>query len=154
MIWRPEMQRRRRWSLAAVVVLGLGLAACTAPTAKTSKVEAVVVEAIDGTDLERLALTAKAAERLGISTAPVGSGPAGGAQRTVIPYSAVVYDADGATWTYTNPENLVFIRHEITVDHIADQQAVLSSGPELGTLVVTVGAAELWGVETGVGGGH
>lgn len=148
------MQRSRRWRLVATVVAGLALAACTSPGATTPKVDAVVVEKIEGTDLERLALSAKAAERLGISTEPVGAGPAGSASRTVIPYSAVVYDAEGAAWTYTSPESLVFVRHLITVDHIAGQQAVLTSGPALGTLVVTVGAAELWGVETGVGGGH
>lgn len=149
------MQRSRRWRLVATVVAGLALAACTSPGATKPKVDAaVVVEKIDGTDLERLALSAKAAERLGISTEPVGVGPAGSTSRTVIPYSAVVYDAEGAAWTYTNPESLVFVRHLITVDHIAGQQAVLTSGPALGTLVVTVGAAELWGVETGVGGGH
>ena len=149
------MQRSRRWRIVATIVAGLALAACTSPGATKPKVEAaVVVEKIDGTDLKRLALSAKAAERLGISTEPVGAGPAGSTSSTVVPYSAVVYDAKGAAWTYTNPESLVFIRHGITVDHIAGQQAVLTSGPALGTLVVTVGVAELWGVETGVGGGH
>ena len=149
------MQRSRRWRLVATIVAGLALAACTSPGAAKPKVDAaVVVEKIEGTDLKRLALSAKAAERLGISTEPVGAGPAGSTSSTVVPYSAVVYDAKGAAWTYTNPESLVFIRHGITVDHIAGQQAFLTSGPALGTPVVTVGVAELWGVETGVGGGH
>jgi len=48
----------------------------------------------------------------------------------------------------------VFVRHAITVDRIEADRAVLSAGPPIGTLVVTVGVAELWGIETGVGGGH
>jgi hypothetical protein len=84
----------------------------------------------------------------------VGEQPGGGAARTVVPYSAVVYDADGKTWAYTNAEGLVFVRYEIVVDRIENNVAFLSGGPPVGTLVVTVGAAELWGVETGVGGGH
>jgi hypothetical protein len=42
----------------------------------------------------------------------------------------------------------------VTIDHVAQGTAYLDAGPEAGTKVVTVGAAELWGVETGVGGGH
>ena len=34
-------------------------------------------------------------------------------QRVVIPYSAVLYDADGATWMYTSPKPLVFVRQDI-----------------------------------------
>jgi hypothetical protein len=65
-----------------------------------------------------------------------------------------VYDKNGATWAYTNPESLVFVRAAITIDRITEDVAILSSGPPVGMAVVTVGTAELWGVETGVGGGH
>ena len=150
------MKRQIRGTFAVLVIMGMAVAACdggvqgvTAP-----KVEAVVVEKIEGSDLERLSLSSQAAERLGVQTAPVGESSAGGAGRTAVPYSAIVYDKNGLTWTYTSPEELVFVREEVTVDHIADDLAILTAGPDLGTLVVTVGAAELWGAETGVGGGH
>ncbi len=74
-----------------------------------------------------------------------------GGPRKVVPYSAVIYDLHGDTWTYTNPEPLVFVRHRITVDYIERDTAVLLDGPPAGTAVVTVGAAELFGVELGVG---
>lgn len=74
-----------------------------------------------------------------------------GAQRRVIPYSAVIYDLDGETWVYTSPKPLTFVRERIVVDHIADDVAVLSEGLSLGTEIVTVGAAELYGTEFGVG---
>ncbi len=74
-----------------------------------------------------------------------------GAQRTVIPYSAVIYDLQGQTWTYTSTEPLVFVRQPITIDYIEGDLAFLSEGPPAGTVVVTVGVAELYGLDTGVG---
>ena len=71
-------------------------------------------------------------------------------QRSVVPYAAVLYGVHGETWVYTNPEPLVFIREPIVIDYIEGDLAVLSEGPEAGTAIVTVGAAELFGTETGV----
>ena len=64
-----------------------------------------------------------------------------------IPYSAVIYDADGGTWAYTTSEHLTFVRDEIKVERIDGDTAYLSDGPAAGTEVVTVGAAELVGLE-------
>jgi len=72
------------------------------------------------------------------------------ALRKVVPYAAVLYGVHGETWVYSNPEPLVFVRRPIVVDYIEGDQAILSEGPEVGTAVVTVGAAELFGTETGV----
>jgi hypothetical protein len=77
--------------------------------------------------------------------------PSSGTPQKVIPYSAVIYDIEGNTWTYTNPQALVFVRHRIDIDFIQDDMAVLKDGPALGTSVVTQGAAELMGVEQKVG---
>jgi hypothetical protein len=63
----------------------------------------------------------------------------------------VLYDAKGATWVYTNPSPLTFVRHAIHIDHIQGDLAVLSDGPPVGTALVIVGAAELFGAETGIG---
>jgi len=73
----------------------------------------------------------------------------GAGMRKVVPHGAVVYDAQGKTWVYANPEPLVFVRQPITVDYIEGDRAVLSDGPVPGTAVVTVGAAELFGAEHG-----
>jgi hypothetical protein len=72
------------------------------------------------------------------------------AQRLVIPYAAVVYGLEGETWVYTNPEPLVYIREPIAIDYIQGDTVVLSEGPASGTPVVVIGAAELFGAETGV----
>lgn len=138
------------------LVLGLVIfvaAGCggAAPAAAAPEDPPVVVEEVDGSDLSRLTLSEQAANRLGIETTPVRDAESGGIS---IPYAGVVYDADGGTWAYTNPDGLVFVRHLITVDRIEGDTALLLDGPPVGTMVVTVAAAELWGVETGVGGGH
>jgi len=73
----------------------------------------------------------------------------GAAMRSVVPTSSMLYDAKGKTWVYTSPEPMVFVRHAITVDHIDGDRVVLSDGPAPGTVVVTVGAAELLGTEYG-----
>lgn len=74
----------------------------------------------------------------------------GDTPRKVVPYAAVLYGVNGETWVYTNPEPLVFVRQPIVMDHLEDDLAFLSEGPEAGTEVVAVGAAELFGAETGV----
>ncbi len=70
--------------------------------------------------------------------------------RKVVPYQAVLYGVHGETWVYSEPEPLVYVRLPIVVDYIEGDLAYLSEGPEVGTAVVTVGAAELLGTETGV----
>ena len=71
---------------------------------------------------------------------------------TVVPQSAVVYGLRGETWVYTLTETpLTYEQHPVTVDIMEGGMAVLSDGPPLGTEVVTVGAMELYGVETGLG---
>ena len=47
-----------------------------------------------------------------------------------------------------------YVRTAVTVERVEADRAVLSDGPPVATEVVTVGVAELHGVESGVGGGH
>jgi hypothetical protein len=69
----------------------------------------------------------------------------------VVSAAAVIYDVNGLTWIYTNPEPLTYLRVQIVVDYFLDDIAVLLEGPPVGTKVVTVGVAELHGIDTGVG---
>jgi hypothetical protein len=142
---------RTRVAAVAIIAVGIGLAGCGQGTTEGADDPPAAVESVEGTGLSRITLTARAAERLGIETTAVevGAGPT-----LAVPYGAVLYDSSGDAWMYTSPEALVYVRAPIVVDEIADGVAVLSEGPEPGTLVVTVGAAELYGTETGVGGGH
>ena len=101
------------------------------------------LEPIKGTDVNRVILDAEGAERVGIQTAPIRQN----GQETVIPYSAVIFDADGETFTYTSPEPLTYVRQKIDIDHVDGDSVMLSDGPPAGTEVVTVGAAEVYGTE-------
>lgn len=77
--------------------------------------------------------------------------PDSGTLQKVVPYSAIIYDTQGNTWVYTSPEPFVFIRHAVSVEHVDDGLAILTDGPAVGTRVVTVGAAELMGIEQNIG---
>src|SRR5262245_20254736 len=143
------MKHNDLWKVVVLFIACLQLAACGQTSVTTaSESSPAKVERIKGTDLSRVTLTADAAKRLDIQTATVRDAQVSGAQRKVIPYAAVLYDPHGDTWTYTSPEPLTFVRSLITVDYIEGDQAVLSAGPPAGTVVVTVGAEELYGSET------
>ncbi len=132
-----------------VLLLSVALlfSGCVQKAQKHTKIEPAHVKLNKETGLGHLTLTAKAVERLGIMTTKVletGS-------HKLVPYAAIIYDINGDTWVYTSPEPLNFLRHQITIDHIKGNEAVLSQGPIVGTEVVTVGVAELYGTESGVG---
>lgn len=146
------MKHVNRWLVAVLLILAaLHLTACTQATVEATKTEPALVEPIEGTELNRLTLTEKAVERLDIQTDVVREEQVNGEQRMVIPYGAVLYDLNGGTWAYTSPESRVYVRQPITVEYIEDDMVVLTDGPPLGTAVVTVGAAELYGADTGIG---
>jgi len=65
----------------------------------------------------------------------------------VVPYGALYYDARGAAWVYVSKEPLAFERQSVQVDRVVGNVVVLTDGPALGTPVVTVGAALLYGAE-------
>ena len=68
-------------------------------------------------------------------------------KQRVVPYGAVYYDAKGNAWVYVNPRPLVFERRPIAVERVVGSEAVLSEGPSVGTSVVSIGAALLYGTE-------
>jgi hypothetical protein len=142
----------KRWQKTAglgamVLALPLGLTACGG-SGSSSTSAAATVEHVSGTDAYRVRLSVEAARRLRVRTA-VAATEAG---RTVIPFSAVLYTPGGATCTYVSTKRRTFEREPIVVDHIEGDRAVLSSGPAPGTRVVTVGAVELFGTESGMDG--
>ena len=135
----------RRFFIVGMLLVTVVLSACGGTAQEDASESPAAVEQIKGTELNRVTLTPEAAKRLDVQT--VAARSAG--KRTVIPYAAVLYDPDGRTWTYTSPEQLVFVRKDINVDRIDGDSAILTAGPSPGTAVVTVGADELWGVEYG-----
>jgi hypothetical protein len=147
------MQLRTRWIVVAMAA-GLALAGCSKASSgpEESGHATVRLEAVKGRpDLKRVILSAQAVRRIDVKTVAVKDAQGDdGALQKVIPYSAVLYDADGKTWTYGNPALRTFVRQPITVDRIEGDQAILADGPPAGTTVVTVGAEELFGTEFGL----
>lgn len=136
--------RRATTAAAVAAAVALGLTACVeAPVEAASIIAPATKEEIAGTELSKMTLTERAAERLDLQTVAVTEGVGG----LEIPYGALIYTSDGDTWVYTNPEPLVYIRAKVLVDRIDGAVARLSDGPPAGTQIVTVGAAELYGAE-------
>jgi len=145
------MKSRNRLALVLLAIVALPLlSACGGSSDTASESGPALVEPIDGTDLSRITVTAKAAERLDLQTTAVRSA-AGEGKQTVIPYAAVLYQPNGETWTYVSPKPLTFVRERIVIDRIDGDRVVLSKGPAPGTKVATVGVAELFGAESGIG---
>ena len=142
------MRLNFRWLILIAILLVPPLSACTSETAADEENKPVSLDPIAGTDLNRITVTEKAAERLGLETAPVVAQEIDGAERLVIPYEALLYDPSGQAWVYVNVGPLVFMRQAITVDSIKGDEVILSDGPKAGANVVTLGATELFGSES------
>ena len=140
-----------RWKVAVLLLCMLVLSACSQQAAAPAKDLPAQIEPIAGTELNRVTLTEKAAERLALQTDMVREVAVNGANRKVVPYSSVIYDLKGDTWIYTSSAPLTFERAPITIDFIDGDMTVLLEGPEVGVEVASVGVAELYGIDTGVG---
>ena len=139
---------------AAVVAFSLMLSACQAPApAPHDGEEPSHIEHIDGTDLTRVTITEKAAERIDLQTTEVFEQvmPRSSAPATCVPYSSLIYDSEGRTWVYISDAPRSFVREAVVIDYIEGDVAVLSSGPSVGAVVAAVGVAELYGTEFEVG---
>jgi hypothetical protein len=127
-----------------LAVTGLLLAACAPAAAPEEETKPVSLEPVTGTDLNRITLTEEAAKRLDVQTAEVHETDG----KMVVPYASILYEANGNTWIYVNVAPLVYVREAIVIDSINGDEAILSKGPDSGSTVVTVGAAELYGSES------
>ncbi|WP_283135027.1 hypothetical protein [Rhizohabitans arisaemae] len=140
----------RTWIAVAALAAGLlGITSCAQDSTKSQAVKnsPVTVESTGQDGVSRVKVTQRAAERLGITLAAVRSDGSG----LALPYSSIVYDSEGLTWVYTNPEPLVYVRARITADRVEGETAYVTTQLSVGISVVTTGAAELFGAELGIG---
>jgi hypothetical protein len=130
---------------AALALLASGLApsGCEEVASTLVEKEPYHLEPIEGTDLHRVRLSADTAQKIDLQTAEVRANGRG----KVVPHVALIYSPDGGAFVYTRPEPLTYVRAPIEVDRIVGDRALLSAGPPPGTVVVTVGAAELLATE-------
>jgi len=143
---------RLRRAALPLAIATLGLAGCKEVAEESaSGYEPAKVQGIKGRDdVKLVTLTAEGARRVGLQTAAVGRSGA----RRVVPYAAVIYDAEGKTYVYRSTAQRSFVRDEVKVDRIVRDRALLSRGPAPGATVVTTGAAEVYGTELDVAGSH
>jgi hypothetical protein len=132
--------------VAASIVTALLVACGGAVSDEYERTEPYTVKAVDD-HVSLVTLTELAVERVGIQTAEVTSE----GKSLVVPSDAVFIDSDGLFWVYTNPSPLEFLRAQITLIREEGGRALLSDGPPVGTVVVTVGVPELYGAETEFG---
>jgi hypothetical protein len=146
------MHRAKHGRLLVIALVAacpaLTLSACTdQEAAESAHYEPARLSAIPDSDVQRVTLTAEGIERLGLQTATVRATAKG----AVLPYGALLYNADGDAFAYTNPAPRSFVRRAIEVARIDDDRVLLDTGPAPGTKVVTTGAAEVLGAEFEVG---
>jgi hypothetical protein len=139
------MQRNRIWLTCGLVVLALGASGCakTAASSESGGDPAAQLVTVEGSDLPRIVLDDRAESRIGLETTTVGA---------TVPYAALTYGADGSTYVYTRPKPHTYQRVPVEVTDIRGNDVMFASGPAAGEDVVTVGSAELFGVELGIGG--
>jgi predicted component of type VI protein secretion system len=100
------------------------------------------------TGIAKLTLTENGIKRIDVKTETVAAGTG---TDVLLPYGALMYDASGKTWVYSNPAPRVYERQAVTVSKVEAGVVTASAGPAVGTAVVTVGAAELFGAEFNTG---
>lgn len=137
-----------------LAVVSLWLVSCQEKTGNYVEIHPAHIEHIEGSPFSKLELTDKAIERTDIKIGEVAEELVSHSEPRVtltIPYAALIYGPHGETWVYTNPESHTYVRAEVKVDFIRDNKAYLMEGPPVGAKVVSQGAAELYGAESGVG---
>ena len=142
----------RQRTLVGLIAAGLPLAACSGrESLATHKEQPAHVEPIEGSELSRVTLTEKAIERIALETTALREEQTNGSSRKVVPYSSLLYDPQGRTWIYTSPQPRTFVRFQVEVDRIEGDRVLLRNGPPVGTVVASVGVAELYGAEFEIG---
>lgn len=133
--------------IVGVGLLVIALGACGKPSDEAGDTRVDPVKIVRTSQATEVVVTSAAARRLDIHRASVRSEGTG----TVVPYAAVLYTADGKTWVFAVAGRYRFVRTAVVVSDIRGDSVLLSKGPPAGTTVVTRGAAELLGAESGVG---
>ena len=130
--------------LVAAAGIAVGLAGCggspRAPLSSPARIE-------HGPHGTRIVLSASGAQRIGLRTARTHSarGP-----MVAVPASALIYDPSGKTYAFIAVQDRTYAEVHVRVARIDGDTALLKNGPRVGDQVVSTGAEELYGVQTGV----
>jgi len=142
-----------RMTALALVIAVMLLAACKKTHGTQDTEHPAEVKKVEGTELSRVTLSEKAMQRIDLKTDLVREQRVSrsASPQKVVPYSSLIYDPQGQCWIYTCPQPRTFVRHKVEVDYIEGDLAVLKDGPPVGTVIASVGVAELYGTEFKVG---
>ena len=127
----------------ALLAAALLLSACQEVPSNLVKTYPYEIVPIEGTDLNRVKLSDEIAARIDLQTAEVRRI----GKQKVVPHLSLIYNPYGEVFVYTRPKPQTYIRASVKVDRVVDDRVLLVSGPRVGTVVVTVGAAELLATE-------
>jgi hypothetical protein len=133
-----------------LVALSISMAACTADEPEEHPYTPATLSAADADGVKTVTFTEDAAKRVGLQTEPAVANGTG----VIVSYAALIYDKKGESWVYTAPQPLSYKRVKVVIDRIDGSKAMLSAGPAPGVLVVTTGAAEVYGAELDIAGNH
>ena len=142
------MKRVQFFLLIALLLGSLQLSACSPKQEPAAEIAPVHVEHLSGEQPTRITLTPDAIRRLDLQTDGLQVENVNGVEKTIVPYSSVVYDTEGKTWVYTSPQAGTYLRTPIQVVSIDSDDVTIAGGLPDGTAIVTVGAEELFGSET------
>jgi hypothetical protein len=146
---RQGFRRPPRWSRVlraglALAVVSVGLAGCQEVPSNLVEHQPFELEAVEGTDLNRVKIDDTVVERIDLRTAQVRPF---GKKRKIVSHAALIYNPFGEVFVYTRPEPQTYVRAPVAVHRVIGDQVILSKGPPAGTVIVTVGAAELLATE-------
>ena len=144
------MKPRNRWIIGILVLAILQFWACQKKDDAHHFEHPSELEEIEGSEFVKVTFTEKAMERTGVEIAEVTS-ERSSPVKVVVPYGALIYGPEGQTWVYTCPQSRVFVRMVVDVDRIDGDKVYLNEGPPVGSMVATVGVAEIYGTESEVG---
>lgn len=154
----PAREKSSTSTIAVAAALVAALVAMTAWAATAggdqstdvTHLSPATVEHVPGEHVAWVTLTELGARKIGLQLTEVPRSPA---EDVVVPYAALVHDADGTVWVYASDDrdSLRFRRHEVVVGTIDGDRATLRKGPPPGTWVAGHGSAELYGTEFEVG---
>ncbi len=139
---------RTRFGLTAVVAgLAAALGGCGGASHPAPSPPAAQLEHSQGSATGKIVLTPLGAQRIGLQTARAGKANGPG---STIPVGAIIYDPSGKTYAFVAAGRLTYVEMPVTVDRIDGGTVYLRNGPHPGARVVSIGAEELYGVQTGV----
>ena len=138
--------RSAAWAVIAAAAVLVALTGCGATSAPGEPATAQMAHTGPHGALS-VVLTPLGAQRVGVQSAAATAASGG---RTVIPYSALLYQPNGASVVYTVTGPLTYTLATVRVTSMQGSRVYLT-GLTPGTAVVTVGGEELLGVQDGVG---